>query len=183
LFSNFDEDMRALLMVLMLLVLSASCSKQKYGQCGAPNEDLKILFKPKNPIHPFSHSFCIVCNPELEPSEYYDWAVSMGANETNPLNPEAPCLYVYHCENVEGVDCPEGLDTNDTFAGCKSLVCDGGAAYGDMVSPKNGNINLDPILNGDQIVEEEWLLLEEGQALMGMPPSHSNESAPISITY
>jgi hypothetical protein len=135
------------------------------------------MFKPKIKGHPFSHSFCIVCNTEIEPSEYHDWAVSMGANETNPANPELPCLYVYNLSARE-----TGINTN-SLAACKSLVCDGGATYSDMVSPQNGNIDTGPMLDDNELIEEEWLILEEGQDMISSPQSHINESLPSSALY
>ena len=38
-------------------------------------------FKPSDPLHPFSHPFCVVCNTELSPDEYESWALEMGAQE------------------------------------------------------------------------------------------------------
>ncbi len=135
------------------------------------------MFKPKITGHPFSHSFCIVCNTEIEPSEYYDWAVSMGANETNPANPDLPCLYVYN------PDAPEtGIDT-DTLAACKSLVCDGGGTYADVVNSSNGNFDLSPMFDDSDLVEEEWLILEEGQDMISAPQAHINESLPSHLLY
>ena len=158
--------MRAFSILFVTLLLSPGCSKQQYAQCDAPNEDLKVMFKPKITGHPFSHSFCIVCNTEIEPEEYYDWAVSMGGNVNNPVNPEAPCLYVYSSSEED----------TDTLAACKSLVCDGTASYSDMVSPNNGNIDLGPMLDDSALIEEEWMILDEGQVMIAKPDCLKNAS-------
>ena len=96
------------------------------------------MYKPKSTVHPFNHAFCIVCNPEIEPEDYVDWAVEMGS-ENPPASAEGlhPCLYVYTSNNTD-------IDDVKT---CESLVCDGGATYNDMVNTSNGNFDLDPILN------------------------------------
>lgn len=137
--------------LLVALILSAGCSKQQYGQCEAPDEALKVLFKPKVPAQIFSHSFCVVCNTEIAPSEYADWALEMGASQV-PDNPQDPCLYVYS----------QGPTDIDSLGQCQSLVCDGGAQYSDMANDGNGNFNLAPLLNGEAFsFNEEWILVEE----------------------
>ncbi len=115
---------------------------QEYGQCESPNEHLKVMFKPKITGHPFSHSFCIVCNPQLEPEAYGEWALAMGASQA-PDNTDGllPCLYVYDPTAPE-----TGIDT-DSLERCQSLVCDGEAEYNDMVNEINGNFDLEPLLN------------------------------------
>ena len=126
-----------------LFVLTAlGCSTQQYGQCPAPDEDLQIMFKPKITGHPFSHSFCIVCKPDLEESEYGAWALEMGTPQVPSTEGALPCLYVYSDEDGQ----------KDSLEGCVSLVCDGNATYADMVSEKNGNFNLKPLLNGELTV-------------------------------
>ena len=124
--------------IASLIIMSVGCSQEEYSECASPRNELKIMFKPKYEAHPFSHSFCIVCNPLLEESEYEQWAVDMGAPQ-GPSNPENvhPCLYVYTGNNTD----------IDSLAQCESLVCDGNAVYNDMVGKENGNFNLDPILN------------------------------------
>lgn len=123
--------------VLGCLLLFVGCAKQQYGECAPPNEQLQILFKPKVGANPFSHSFCIVCNPGLQPDEYVDWAVAMGANQNFDM--DTPCLYVYGDRD----EMPSGYET---LAECQSAVCDGGAIYADFVSRQNGNIDLDPVI-------------------------------------
>ena len=111
---------------------------EQYSQCDPPDEHLGIMFKAEDPRNPFSHSFCVVCNNQLEASGYGDWVLAMGA-ESAPNNPEdyLPCLYVYPPENGSEID---------SFASCRALVCDGTASYNDMVSPSNSNFDLQPIL-------------------------------------
>ena len=124
-----------------LMFFAVACGKQEYSQCEKPNEQLKILFKSKSNTNPFSHSFCIVCNPEIEPSEYTDWAISMGAPQ-GPVSVEDvhPCLYAY-------------LPTNSPFSEidslelCESLICNEEATYSDMVGQSNGNIDVTPLLD------------------------------------
>lgn len=117
-----------------------ACSGQQiYDGCEAPNDHLEIMFKAKT-ASPFSHSFCIVCNPQLEPEGYGAWAIEMGAPQAPENTDElVPCLYVYKPgANIE--------NHNE----CVSLVCEGGAEYNDMVNDKqNGNFDLEPILNGN----------------------------------
>jgi hypothetical protein len=123
------------------LMMSVGCgTKQEYATCEAPNDHLEVMFKPESSISIFSHPFCIVCNPGLEPGEYGDWAVEMGAPEA-PTNTDGllPCLYVY--SEVPHTDGP------DTLEKCESLVCDGTARYNDMVRESNKNFNLSPILD------------------------------------
>ncbi len=124
--------------VLGTLILTVGCAKQQYGECSPPNEELQILFKAKSGLHPFSHSFCIVCNPSLEEGEYMEWAGEMGANMSPDM--DTPCLYVYGSSEI-------GLDNGyESLAQCQSAVCDGGATYADFVSSRNGNIDLTPII-------------------------------------
>ena len=112
------------------------CSSQEYGQCEPPKDNLKILFTPKNPLHPFSHSFCIVCNPDITPTEYEDWVLEMGALQgPDNVNDVHPCLYVYAYQTDIG-----------SLGECQSLVCEGGAIYNDMVGKDNGNIDISSIL-------------------------------------
>ena len=127
--------------VLGCLLVTVGCAKQQYGECAPPNDALQILFKAKVGANPFSHSFCIVCNPSLESDEYVDWASDMGAN----LDPDmdTPCLYAY----ADRDEMPSGYET---LAQCQSAVCDGGAIYADFVSRRNGNIDLDPIIGSDE---------------------------------
>jgi hypothetical protein len=149
--------LRILWILALLCVTAMGCSKQKYAECKAPNDHLTVMFKAKNAAHPFSHSFCIVCNTELESEDYAAWAQEMGAAE-GPENTEGllPCLYVYN-----GVT----PNTNiDSMVLCKSLVCGGGADYNDMVSESNGNFNLDPIFEGTatQLNDEGMMLNDLG---------------------
>jgi hypothetical protein len=145
--------------LVVLLFLSVGCGKQQYATCQAPDDHLKVMFKAKIKVHPFSHSFCIICNTEIEPSEYADWAVEMGAPQ-GPSNPDGvhPCLYVYG----------NGQNT-DSLQQCKSLACGGDATYNDMVGKSNGNFNLGPILNNDSLVAEEWILLDDANPQRSMP--------------
>jgi len=138
-------------LLVFALLAAVGCAKQKYTQCEAPNDNLKIMFKAKNPAHPFSHSFCIVCNPGISPDEHTAWALEMGTPKA-PGDPEEmhPCLYVYPPENQEW----EG--DNDSMEQCKAWVCSGEATYSDMVSPKNGNIDLNDLVNGEIMSSEQW---------------------------
>jgi hypothetical protein len=123
-----------------LLSLLAGCASEEYGQCDAPDDYLKVMFKDSSSASPFSHSFCIVCNPNIEPAEYGAWALQMGAPEAPELTEGLhPCLYVYGG--------PPGTDNTESFESCRSLVCDGGATFSDMVGKGNGNFDLQPILN------------------------------------
>ena len=121
-----------------ITLLAFGCGKQQYAECPPPDEDLKILFKPANELHPFSHSFCIVCNPSLAPEDYAEWVVSMGAAEPEG-QPETPCLYAYSDREAS----PDGTPT---LALCKASICDGEATYNDVVSRRNGNIDLEPLI-------------------------------------
>jgi hypothetical protein len=155
--------MRFIWILLVALLMTAGCSSQEYGQCEAPNDNLKVMFKPKLKAHPFSHSFCIVCNTDLEPEGYDEWAIEMGAPQgTNNMEGILPCLYVYR---------PDGSEQEtDSLEICEALVCGGEAEYSDMVNEKNGNFNLDPILDPDAlVVQEEWILAEESQSLISFP--------------
>ncbi len=127
----------------LALLLGAGCAtgdSQEYGQCEAPDGHLKVMFKPKNPLFMFSHSFCIVCNTAIEPEEYGEWAEAMGATSIPP-DPDLPCLYVY----------PENPENIDSMSQCHSLVCDGDGTYSDMVSSSNGNFDLTPVLDGSAL--------------------------------
>ena len=124
--------------LLIVCYLIIGCTSQEYGECSMPDEDLRILFKEKLSIHPFSHSFCIVCNPSLSSEEIGAWAVSMGVSSA-PDDPETPCLYAY----ADREEFPEGFETLEQ---CQSAVCEGGARYNDIVSRMNGNIDLDPVI-------------------------------------
>ena len=117
-------------------VLTSSNSCQEYGQCEPPKDNLQVLFVSKDPLHPFSHAFCIVCNPDIYPHEYENWALNMGAPQgPDNVNDVHPCLYVY--ANQTDIS---SLDE------CQSLVCEGGATYNDMVGKDNGNIDISPII-------------------------------------
>ena len=120
------------------LFLVMGCGKQEYDECPAPNDNLKILFKEKISAHPFSHSFCIVCNPSLSSTEIQAWAEDMGSSSVSE-QPETPCLYAY----ADREQFSEGFETLEQ---CQSAICEGGATYNDSVSRQNGNIDLDPIL-------------------------------------
>lgn len=123
-------------------VLAFGCAKQQYSECQPPDDHLQILFKAKSGTNPFGHSFCIVCNPSLEPDEYVEWAREMGANENPEMN--TPCLYVYGAAEL-------GLANGyESLAQCQTAVCDGGGTYADFVSRQNGNIDLGPILDPDR---------------------------------
>ena len=125
------------------------------------------MFKAKLKAHPFSHSFCIVCNTKIEPSEYADWAIEMGAPQ-GPSNTDTvhPCLYVYG----------NGENT-DSLSQCKALACGGGASYSDMVGKSNGNFDLGPILNNDSLISEEWIVLDEHN-LLSIPNDPTAQSNP-----
>ena len=127
------------LIIIAIFEITACSGQQIYDQCEAPNDHLEIMFKAKT-VSPFSHAFCIVCNPQLEPEEYGPWAIEMGAPQA-PENTDdlVPCLYVYQPgANIE------------SRKECVSLVCEDGADYNDMVNDKqNGNFDLGPLLNGN----------------------------------
>tara|TARA_B100001093_G_scaffold514366_1_gene588243 strand:+ start:399 stop:827 length:429 start_codon:yes stop_codon:yes gene_type:complete len=123
---------------LLLFAVSWGCVEQEYSQCPAPDDDLKILFKKKMSAHPSSHSFCIVCNVALESSAIAGWAIEMGASDVGD-EPETPCLYAYANADMH----PDGYST---LAQCQAGVCGGTATHSDIVSRRNGNIDLEPIL-------------------------------------
>ena len=156
--------MRALTLTLALFALSAAgCSSQQYGECQAPDDHLKVMFKPKSAANPFSHSFCIVCNPDLTPEEHAAWALEMGAPNV-PGNAEnmLPCLYVYPPENAGG-------NGASSLKQCKSWICDGDASYNDMVSDKNGNFDLEKLLNGEVDTSFEMTPMDDGNAALPTP--------------
>lgn len=140
--------MRCALLSLFVFAFLGACDSQEYAQCNAPDDHLEVLYKAKNPVHPFSHPFCLVCNTEIEADEYASWAESMGGSG-DISSPEGlhPCLYVYG----EGADIP-------SLEACQALVCDGGAIYNDMVSKTQGNVNVGPILDPDNLISHEWVL-------------------------
>ena len=111
------------------------CTQEQYSECPSPRESLHIMFKPKASSLLHSHSFCIVCNPILEESEYEDWAIEMGAPQ-GPQDPSAvhPCLYAYTNTDIE------------TMQQCEQLICNDHATYNDMVGKNNGNFDLSPIV-------------------------------------
>lgn len=111
------------------------CAQEQYSECPSPRETLHIMFKPKASSLLNSHSFCIVCAPTLEESEYEDWAIDMGAPQ-GPQDPSAvyPCLYAYADTDIE------------TMQQCEQLICNDNATYNDMVGKNNGNFDLSPIL-------------------------------------
>ena len=119
---------------LLFICAISACSTQEYGQCVVQDDTLKIMFKPKSKVNVFSHSFCIVCNPTLTPDEYGDWALDMGAPQA-PSSTDGllPCLYAY--------------SEAESFEECAASICDGTAAYNDMVSEQNGNFNLEPLFD------------------------------------
>lgn len=143
------------LLTILTLALLGGCSSQEYGQCNAPNEHLEVLYKAKNPAHPFSHPFCLVCNTAIGEDEYASWAESMGGSG-NIGSPEGlhPCLYVY-------------ADNNDipSLEVCQALVCEGGAEYNDMVSKTQGNVNVDPLLDPDNLITHEWVISPQSAEL------------------
>lgn len=116
-------------------VLTSHCSNQEYGQCEPPKDNLQVLFTPKSHLHPFSHSFCIVCSPDIASHEYEDWVLEMGAPQgPEDANDVHPCLYVYANQTIS------------SLGECMSLVCEGGATYNDMVGKDTGNIDVSTIL-------------------------------------
>ena len=128
------------LLVFSLSLSLMGCGTQLYGQCEPPKENLELLFKSKIEGHPFSHSFCIVCNPDIEPDAYGDWALEMGAPQApDSVDNLHPCLYVYPSAEQRELEI-------DSLELCEALVCEGSASYNDMVSKENGNVNLDPLL-------------------------------------
>lgn len=152
--------MRYQWILVVILLGSVGCAKQQYGQCEAPDDALTVMFKAKNKAHPFSHSFCIVCNTEIEKDEYNAWFKEMGGDglpddlTPDQLDKVTPCLYVYSGE-------PKNIGSFDE---CVSLVCDGTAEYNDSVSKSNGNFNLDPIFDGTApiSIEDDLLTNQEG---------------------
>ena len=141
-------------MVLVIACAASGCKTQFYSECQPPEDELKVLFKKKSSTNPFSHSFCVVCNPEIEQSEYNDWAESMGANilEAEDLDTVHPCLYVYLPDN-------DPADSIDSLEQCETLICDGTADYADMVGKNQGNFDVTPLLSQEMIlVTEEWML-------------------------
>ena len=158
--------MRTLTLTLALCLLTAAgCTSQQYGECQAPDDHLKVMFKPKNAANPFSHSFCIVCNPDLSPEEHAAWALDMGApKEPGDSEDMLPCLYVYAPENAGG-------NGASSLKQCKSWVCDGGATYSDLVSDKNGNFNLEKLLNGEVDTSFEMTPIDDENAALPAPRS------------
>ena len=124
--------------ILSFFILCTGCIKQEYDECNPPQEDLQVLFKKKSNLQPFSHSFCIVCNPSLSSEEIQSWAIEMGAESISD-NPDTPCLYAY----ADREEFPNGFET---LQHCQRSICEEGAQYNDIVSRENGNIDLDPIL-------------------------------------
>jgi len=123
---------------LMFGVLAVGCTQQKYGECPEPDTDLKVVFKAKSGLNPFSHSFCVVCNTALAPNEYGAWAEEMGATAAGET-PETPCLFAY----ADADEFPDGFETVEQ---CQAAICEGGAQYNDAVTRQNGNLVLDPII-------------------------------------
>jgi hypothetical protein len=154
--------MRGISWMIVAAVLASGCVSQEYGQCPPPDDHLEVLYKAKNPAHPFSHPFCVVCNTELEEDGYNAWSQQMGGTGNiadEDLGTVHPCLYVYG----------DGSEIKD-FEQCQSLVCDGGATYSDMVGKGQGNFDVKPILFGDGAIASEWLLLNYDAALSLPPP-------------
>ena len=119
---------------LISVLLAFGCGSQKYGDCDSPKDDLIVVYKSK-PSLPIGHSYCIVCNPDLLPSDYVDWALEMGAPQ-GPTDPSAvhPCLYAYS----------NGSEIVDLLT-CENLICSGNADYNDMVGKEQGNVDLGSI--------------------------------------
>ena len=140
---------------VLMISVGMGCTKQQYGQCASPQDELEVLFKAKSMTNVFSHSFCVVCNTEIEPGEYSDWAVSMGANplEDEYIDSKHPCLYVYSSDST-----PESAI--DSLEKCESAVCDGEATYADMVGKGQGNFDVTPLFEDTVTIHEEWLLEE-----------------------
>ena len=148
--------MKALKVMMVLAVMCAAvgCKTQFYSECQPPEDELKVLFKKKSSTNPFSHSFCVVCNPEIEAGDYIDWAVDMGANALDPadLDTVHPCLYVYLPDN-------DPAESIDSLEQCEALICDGTADYADMVGKGQGNFDVTPLLNPEEMMfTEEWRL-------------------------
>ena len=125
-------------LLLLACSLPLGCAEQQYGACSAPQDDLQVLFKEKSKFNLFSHSFCIVCNPNLDEEEVVEWMMSMGADAVSEV-PETPCLYAYADRETQ----PKGFET---LAQCQEAICEGGASYHDVVSRENENIDLDPLI-------------------------------------
>jgi hypothetical protein len=147
-----------------VMLLGAGCANgdsQEYGQCEAPDDHLKVMFKPKTPGVVFSHSFCVVCNTAIEPEEFGEWAQAMGATNI-PEDPYLPCLYV----------CPGAPENVDSMSQSHSLVCDGEATYSDMVSGSNGNFDLTPVLDGSafDLLSPTWSPMEPDSQHTRMAP-------------
>ena len=79
-----------------------------------------------------------MCNVSLESSEIAEWAIGMGASAVGD-DPETPCLYAY-------ADADTHPDGYPSLAGCQAGVCGGTASHNDIVSRRNGNIDLEPLL-------------------------------------
>ena len=133
-------DYRYWILAGVFFMATGCDTKQEYATCGEPNTNLEVMFKAASSTNPFSHSFCVVCNPGLEKSEYGPWVVEMGAPEApSSTDGLVPCLYVYPGE--------PGTPGPETLAACERLVCEGTATYSDMVNEGNGNFDLSPILD------------------------------------
>ena len=125
-----------------LFTFIIGCVEQEYSACPEPNNQLEILFKEKSNIQPFAHSFCIVCNTDINSEEIQSWAMQMGASSVDE-NPETPCLYAYANRDLY----PDGFETLEQ---CELAICEGGASYNDIVRRDNGNINLTPLIGSEQ---------------------------------
>ena len=132
--------MRQAFIASIVLFLATGCAKQEYGRCTPPDDHLRVMYKARSGLNPFSHSFCIVCHPGLSPEAYAAWATEMGAmNPPDDTDGLLPCLYVYDPARSEA-----GIDSLNM---CVSLACDGGGRFNDMVSESNGNFDLSSILD------------------------------------
>ena len=143
-----------ILMVLVVMCAALGCKTQFYGACEPPEDELKVLFKKKSATNPFSHSFCVVCNPDIDEDDYIEWATGMGANALEPqyLDTVHPCLYVYLPDE-------DPADSIDSLEQCEALICDGTADYADMVGKNQGNFDVTPLLRQEMtLVTEEWML-------------------------
>ena len=161
--------MRAMCWMVVLTVLVSGCVSQEYGQCPAPDDHLEIAYKAKNLAHPFSHTFCVVCNEDLEESEYNAWSQEMGgvgAIAEEDLSTVHPCLYVYG----------DGTEIKDLET-CVSLVCDGGATYADMVGKGQSNIDVKPLIFGAGAITSEWLVSQDAGLSLPMPVEQMSPSA------
>ena len=158
--------MRGLVGCLWVAMMVSGCASQELGQCEAPADTLQVLFKAKT-SNPFSHSFCVVCNTELEEADYAAWAEEMGGSgNVGDVEGLHPCLYVYgDGQNV------------DSLESCQSLVCDGGAIYNDMVSKGQGNVDVTPILDPISGVTHEWILSDPGSAMIQPAPLSAERSS------